>query len=42
MFVTRDKISVYEVVYGKTAESSNKYYEGLAVREELRKTKANY
>ena len=34
MFITRDKISVYEVVYGKTAESSNKYYEGLILRDE--------
>ena len=34
MFFTRDKISVYEVVYGKTAESANKYYEGLIVRDE--------
>ena len=25
MFMTRDKISVYEVIYGKTAESENKY-----------------
>ena len=41
MFVTRDKISVYEVVYGKTAESSNKYYEALAVREETVNTAPN-
>ena len=34
MFVTRDKISVYEVIYGKTAESANKYYEGLVLRDE--------
>lgn len=34
MFMTRDKISVYEVVYGKTAESTNKYYEGLILRSE--------
>ena len=34
MFLTRDRISVYEVVYGKTAESSNKYYEGLIIRDE--------
>lgn len=33
-FINRDKISVYEVVYGKTAESTNKYYEGLILREE--------
>ena len=35
MFITRDKISVYEVVYGKTAESANKYYEGLILRDEI-------
>lgn len=35
MFMTRDKISVYEVVYGKTAESANKYYEGLILRDEV-------
>ena len=34
MFMTRDRISVYEVVYGKTAESANKYYEGLILRDE--------
>lgn len=34
MFMTRDKISVYEVVYGKTAEAANKYYEGLIIRDE--------
>lgn len=34
MFLTRDRISLYEVVYGQTAESSNKYYEGLIVRDE--------
>ena len=34
MFMTRDKISVYEVIYGKTAESANKYYEGLILRDE--------
>ncbi len=34
MFLTRDRISVYEVVYGQTAESSNKYYEGLIIRDE--------
>lgn len=34
MFLNRDKISVYEVVYGKTAESTNKYYEGLIIRDE--------
>ena len=34
MFFTRDRISVYEVVYGQTAESSNKYYEGLIIRDE--------
>ncbi len=34
MFLTRDRISVYEVVYGQTAESSNKYYEGLILRNE--------
>lgn len=35
MFMTRDKISVYEVVYGKIAESANKYYEGLIIRDEV-------
>jgi len=35
MFITRDKISVYEVVYGQTAESTNKYYEGLILRDEV-------
>ncbi len=34
MFLTRDRISVYEVVYGQTAESSNKFYEGLIIRDE--------
>lgn len=34
MFLTRERISIYEVVYGQTAESSNKYYEGLIIREE--------
>ncbi len=34
MFLTRDRISVYEVVYGQTAESSHKYYEGLIIRDE--------
>ena len=41
MFVTRDKISVYEVVYGKTAESANKYYEGLIIRDETVYTSPN-
>lgn len=41
MFVTRDKISVYEVVYGKTAESTNKYYEGLIIRDETVYTSPN-
>ena len=39
--MTRDKISVYEVVYGKTAESANKYYEGLIVRDETVFTSPN-
>ncbi len=34
MFLSRDKISVYEVVYGATAESTNKYYDGLILRDE--------
>lgn len=34
MFLSREKISVYEVVYGATAESTNKYYDGLILREE--------
>ena len=41
MFMTRDKISIYEVVYGKTAESAHKYYEGLAIREETVSTAPN-
>ena len=34
MFLSRDKISVYEVVYGATAESTNKFYDGLILRQE--------
>lgn len=34
LYVTRDKISYYEVVYGTTAVSANKTYEGIIIREE--------
>ena len=35
LYVTRDKISYYEVVYGTTAKSANKTYEGIIIREEV-------
>lgn len=35
LYVTRDKISYYEVVYGTTAASANKSYEGIIIREEV-------
>ena len=34
LYITRDKISYYEVVYGTTAASANKSYEGIIIREE--------
>lgn len=34
LYMTRDKISYYEVVTGKNADSSNKYYNGLVLRNE--------
>lgn len=34
MYISRDKISMYEVVYGKNAESSNKTYSALLLRDE--------
>lgn len=34
MYISRDKISMYEVVYGKNAESSNKTYTALLLRDE--------
>jgi len=35
LYVTRDKISYYEVVYGTTSSSANKSFEGIILREEL-------
>ncbi len=35
LYVTREKISYYEVVYGTTAASANKSYEGIIIREEV-------
>ncbi len=35
LYVTRDKISYYEVVYGTTSASANKSYEGIIIREEV-------
>lgn len=34
LYVTRDKISYYEVVYGTTSVSANKSYDGIIIREE--------
>lgn len=34
LYITRDKISYYEVVHGTTAASANKSYEGIIVRDE--------
>ena len=34
MYITRDKISMYEVVYGKNAETTNKTYQALIIRDE--------
>lgn len=34
MYVSRDRISMYEVVYGKNAQSSNKTYTALLLRNE--------
>ncbi len=35
LYVTRDKISYYEVVYGTTAKTANKTYEGIIIRDEV-------
>ncbi len=35
LYITRDKISYYEVVYGTTAVSANKSYEGIVIRQEV-------
>ncbi len=35
LYVTRDKISYYEVVYGTTSASANRSYEGIIIREEV-------
>lgn len=34
MYINRDRISMYEVVYGKNAQSSNKTYTALLLRDE--------
>ena len=34
MYISRDRISMYEVVYGKNAESSNKTFTALILRDE--------
>ena len=34
MYINRDRISVYEVVYGKDSETSNKSYNALILRDE--------
>lgn len=34
MYMTRDKIAIYEVVFGKDAEASNKTYNAVLLRDE--------
>ena len=41
MYISRDKITIYEVVYGKNAESSNKTYTALLLRDETVYTSPN-